>query len=732
MSLGQSFALSIDGISSVLHVLVVEGLEAVRAPFAFHVTVEATDGEAGGEALDVEALLGARAELSLGGTEPVRTLYGLIDEAEEIAAGYRVTFSPRARLLEDRVDHRVFVDRDAVEIAATLLGEHGIPLENRVLRKLPKRPQCVQAFESDLGFLGRILAEEAVLWHIEHDSGADSLVLSDHTSAYTPIDGVAELPFSAGEIAGLAGEEAIVDASLTRVVTSDKVSLGDFHFERPLADLRASAGKGTLERHEYRGGYKDAALGKTLAALRLAEARGRSVVLAGKTTSRRLSPGMTFTLSGAPREDMNGDWLVLELTHRGSDPPRAAVQARQDTRRYEADFIAVPADRAYCPPRARRPTLGGVQTATVTGADGAEIHPDKHGRIKVLLRWDRRGEKDDRSSTWIRTVQPPLSGGVFVPRVGWEVLLGFQGTSGDEPYEIGRLYNAEAPPPEGLPGQKVRGAFGTLTTPGGGSANVLRMDDAAGNEGMLLAASRDLNERTENDKGINIKGDDVHSVGADHTEIVGIASSLAVDGSQAYSVGASREVTTVGNYMIETGTESVTVGGARIFKVGGDYETQAATLTRAVGGLEAVLAIQEASRHVTGASTVLVGGSWTEIGGLSAATSVLGASTLGVAGPMSIRAKDYSLKASALKETYASKRVTAGGKRVESFSAAAKYSVGGSMKISGGGGVYFKATSKITLKASGATITITPSSIKVKGALDASGSSIVTGKDEND
>jgi type VI secretion system secreted protein VgrG len=314
--------------------------------------------------------------------------------------------------------------------------------------------------------------------------------------------------------------------------------------------------------------------------------------------------------------------------------------------------------------------------------------------------------------------------------MGWEVLLGFQGASGDTPYEIGRLYNAEAPPAEGLPAQKVRSAFGTLTTPSGGSANLLRMDDAAGNEGMLLNASKDYNERTENDKGVSVKLNELNTVTADHTHTVGILHGVKVDGAQSYSVGAVRDVTTTGKLDISAASESVMVGGLRFFKVGGDYETHAGTLTRAVAGLKSELAIQEVNRHVTGVSTVLVGGSWTEVGGLSSATGVLGASALNVGGPLRVKAKAYSLKANGLKEDYSSRTVHCGGKRAEHFGGAVKYAIDGSLSMKGGA-VFFSAKSKLTIKASGVTITITSSAIKIKGDFDSSEASVVTGEDAN-
>jgi type VI secretion system secreted protein VgrG len=714
-----SFHLKVNG--QELRVRRVDGAERVHAPYRIEVTTEAQDHAS----VDVEALLGEPAELDLAYEGSARTIHGIVDEIVETGRGHRFVLAPRLAPLGDSVDHRVFLDQDAVAIAEGVLQGHGLDVEKRVSRTPPKRPQCVQAFESDLAFVGRLLAEEGVLYYLEHQGGKDVVIFADHAGAHSPIPGGEALPFSEGEAAGLTGAECVFGAALARVAVTGKVALRDQDFEHPLVDQTASAGAGPLERYEYPGGYTDPGVGATVAGVRLEEAKARQLVLRGSTNARRLVPGATFKLTGAPRDEMNARWLVLEVEHRGTD-----YDTGPSERRYQADFVAVPADAPHRPPRVAAPTLGGVQTATVTGPGGAEIHTEKHGRIKALLRWDRLRKKDDHSSHWLRPIQPPTSGGFFLPRTGWEVLVGFQGASGDTPYEIGRLYNGQAPPPEGLPAQKVRSAFGTLTTPGGGSANLLRMDDAAGNEGMLLNASKDYNERTENDKGTSVKANDAHDVGADHTHTVGILHGVTVDGAQSYSVGGSRDVTTVGALGISAASESVAVGGLRFFKVGGDYETHAGTLTRAVGALKSEVAIQEVNRHVTGVSTVMVGGGWTEVGGLSSATSVLGASVLKVGGPISVKAKEYSLKASALKESYSSRSVKAGAKRSEEFGAAVKYTIDGALSMKGSA-VFFAAKSKITIKASGVTVTITPSSIKIKGDFDSSEASVVTGEEAN-
>lgn len=725
--LGDSVLLRIQGHDGPLRVTRMTGTERLHEPFSFEVTADTRSSPNEPSEIDLDDLLGKDAEIELVHETSPRVLGGIVDAIEELAWGHKFTIVAAVALLGDEVDHRVFLDEDALAIVEKVLAPAGLSAERKIVRPPSPRAQCVQAFETNLAFVKRLLAEEGIFLAVPHGGRSEKLLVGDSPSAYAPLGDPEELPYSDSHGEGMIAAEAVYSLDLGQVMTSTNVALGDFDFEKPMVDQKATAGDGNLEIHEYPGGYTDPGEGKKIAQIRLEQAMREKRTLRALTTCRRLRPGVTFTIGDAPRDDLSGPWVVIELGHEAQE--RAGQGS--STGRYEARILAIPADVPFRPTRPRPPSLGGVQTATTTGASGAEIHPDKHGRIKALLRWDRLRSKDDQSSAWLRPIQAPTSGGFLLPRVGWEVLLGFQGTSGDQPYEIGRLYNGQSVPPEGLPGKKVCSAFGTQTTPGGGSANLLRMDDTAGAEGMTLAASKDYNERTENDKATTVVGDDVHSIGAEHTVIVGIASAVTVDGAQKYTVSANRDVTSVGHFTIETGSESVSVGAARIFKIGGDYETQASTLLRTVGALKSEIAIQEIARHVTGVSTVMVGGSWTEVGGLHSGTNVLGASVLNVGGPIQIKAKEYSLKASALKEDYASRTVDAKGACSENFGATAKYSIGASLKMKGAN-AYFLAKTKLTIKASGATITITPGSIKIKGDFHSSETSIVTGKDINE
>jgi type VI secretion system secreted protein VgrG len=724
--MNAAFQLTIEG-APTLAVHDFESFERAHVGGELVITARVADGETA--PLVATELLGQRATLEVVGSDCARGVgryfHGLVETLELSGGGARLTVVPRLMLLADGTDHRVFLDQDAVTIAEALLGEAGLSIELRVGSRPRPRVQCVQAFEAVLPFLRRILAEDGVALWVEHTEQEDVVVLGDELSSWVDLPGGAELRFRQG--GGLDGDEAITALTHTRSLSHDGVAVSDYDPDKPAVDQGASVGGEAHPLFVYPGHHTSPDEGRTRARTLLEEAQSESLVLRATTTCRHVRVGSVVELTEAPDDAQNGRFRVVEVLQRGRD-----FGAGEGEPRYEAQFVATPADKPYRPRREPRASLGGLETMTVTGPPGQEIHTRDGGHIKAHFRWDRRSPHDDRASAWLRPLQPALGGGFFLPRTGWEVLVGFLSepvASGDTPIELGRLVNGGAPPAEALPGQKVRSNWGTQSTPGGGKQNQLRFDDAAGSEGMHVNASANYNERTENDKVTTVTADDTNLVGGNHVNTVTLQQGTSVAGAQSYSVGGNRDLSTVGVLGISAASEVVTVGATRDFSVGGDYETKAASVSRFVGAAENVVAIQETNRHVSGASTIAVGGTWAEIGGVSASIGVLGASTLTVGGPLSIRATNVSINATTLSETYAGLYSGQAGGKLTLSAPTVKLQAGGALKAKGAD-VFFKASSKITVKAGGVTITITPGSITVKGKLKGDSTSVVTTKEE--
>ena len=727
------FELSLDG--APWQVASLTGREAVGETFTFDV-VARPEGDGTAEIGQTATLRVWRED---GSTREIQAIVDAVTahaggsgDRREARGSTEIRLVPRLAFLADGATHAVFLDQDALEIAEEVLSAHGVRLEARCTRSLDKRPQRVQAFESHLAFVTRILAEEGILWFL-HPEEADVLVAVDNPSGFQPLPGD---PLVVRASRGLAGTpdvrgslpRAAWGVSWTRRVASDKVTLRDFDFEAPSLDLTVDAktGSATSERYEYRGHYTDPSTGKKLAQIRLEEHRRDASVLTGSTSTRGLVPGGTLDLEEAPLDEMNATWIVTRVEHRGAD--RGATG---DTT-YTAVFEAVPKDGGHRPkrrahaslPENEAPGFGGVETMDVTGPSGAEIHTEEYGRTKARFRWERKRPADDTSSAWFRSVQPPTSGGFFLPRTGWEVLATSYRGSPDEPLELGRLYTGADPPPQGLPGKKVCSDFVSRTTPGGGSVNGLQMNDTAGNEGMSFTASKDFNEKTENDKTTTVTANDSWTIGADRKTVVTKVFEQGVGGAQKYTVGGSRTVNVDANKLITAASESVTIGAARVMNIGGDNQTQAASLWRLVGAAKMVVPIEHQSQLVTGPATILVAGSWSQLSGLSAAVDVGGANIETVAGAKSIKCTNYGLTVKgAFAETYASQKVESGTDTIDTASSKSSYRSGAGFDIKAGD-VVFTAQTKIQIKAGGVTVKITPGSVTISGKFKSSQSAV--------
>ncbi|WP_437334288.1 type VI secretion system Vgr family protein [Sorangium sp. So ce394] len=718
MALAQLFHVSVDGLAEAVRVTRLVGRERLDAPFSFEITCALSDPSSETDPLP---LVTAAARLTWQGPSGRERAIDAVVDAVKIQPGQWVlTLVPRAAACMDAVDHRIFVDLDAIEIARALLEEHGIALDVRVGRAPQKRAQRIQQFEGDLEFITRVLAEEGITWFL--DPAGNTCILTDRIAAHPEIEGD---PLPVREEAGMEAGESVYRARLVERVALEEVALRDYDFEKPMLDQGVSAGAGARRVYDYPGGYLDPAAGQRVAAQRLEEARARRRVLHGETNARGLFAGAVLTLKGGEREELDGRWLLVEVIHEGRE-------REAEERPYAARFTAIPAEIPYRPERSRAPRLGGVQTAVVAGPRGAEIHTEEHGRVRVKHRWDRRGPDDGTSSAWTRVSQPATSGALFLPRSGWEVLVGFSGKDGDAPVVLGRLYNRAAPPPAALPREKVVSALGTLTTPGGGGRNRLATDDTAGDEGMIFEASSDYNERTENDKVTAVKADDTWAVGGARKLTVGRVFEQRVAGAQTYSVGGSRTVEAGAQISLSAASESVAIAALRGVRTGGDHTTACATFTRIVGGGEAQAAVEHQQRVVKGGSLVINGGGWSSAAASSASVDVGGVSTLQIAGAKSVACSEYTLTAKGLlSETYPSRKLTAGGAITETFSAAGSYAVGGDMTVEGSD-ISIESSGTLTLKAGGVVVKMSPGKIEISGQLRGDVGSVESGTQKHE
>jgi type VI secretion system secreted protein VgrG len=684
-----------DLATEALVVLDFEAREAIAEPSVARVTIVTH------ETLDPEALLGRRAVLRVRFAEDaVRAFHGVvrsivIETPRLDTFIVRVELEARVGLLRLGRASRLFLDKSVPDVVTEVMKGAGLAAEDlswRTRTTYAARPQIIQREESDWCFVSRLLGEEGIAFAIEHGEEREVVAFFDDNEALRPIEGATVLMDRGGT---RTDHDVVFDLEERQSACASAVMLRDYDPQRPSFDLSAAApasDQAGRQVYDHPGCFSEVPEGRRLATRLLERLQQRQRAWHGGSDSPFLTPARLFSIEGHPRAAMNGDVVALSVVHTGTTEDEAG---RASARAYTNRFEAIAKDAAVRPPMGAeiRTVPSGVELAVVTCPPGEEIHTDERGRVKVRFLWDRAGVTDDRSSFWLRVGQLPLGGSMILPRGGFEVLVDFEVGRRERPLVTAHLYNGGAPPPYELPANATRSSLQTATTAGGGGANELRFEDAAGAEEIFLNASKDLVISVENDATFAVTKNFKGETGNNRELLVGTDHTLAVTGDRQHGVGASQKVNVGGGFSEGVGgDETIAVGGLRHVKAGGDHgEICKGNLSRKVGSLQNITGLAGYGRNVVKNAKVEVGAAWLEMTGRNRASQVGGARKETVGALKLVRAKNISISCGrGLTISAAAETVSCGGNRADSAK--------GLLTVSSAAGLSIKAAS-ITIEA---------------------------------
>ncbi|MEM6488117.1 MAG: type VI secretion system tip protein TssI/VgrG [Pseudomonadota bacterium] len=559
------------------------------------------------EEIDFDKVLGKPCDLSIRTAGKDRRHFtGLCIEAEylgvhERSSLYRFRLSPWLWLLQRRHDCRIFQNMTVRDIALQIFSDYDY-YDSKWLtnQTFPSRTYCVQYRESDFDFLNRLFEEEGIYWFFEFKEKVQTLVLIDEIGKHRPLDNDSTAFYMPPDNATKHREDHIYQLTRRSSVQTGKVTLNDYDFEKPGSDKKQSVAKQAKhsaadhELYDYPGHYVKDGDGERYARIRAEAFAAKGLRSSGLASLRWLATGRTVKISDHPVKSHNGERLVVSTRHimrcplrEGYESLRQAIDSLIDTALVPADmghavaFELMPANKPFrAPHRTLWPAIKGVQTATVVGPSGDEIHTDKYGRVKVQFHWDREGKKNEKSSCWIRTAVPwsgKLWGHVWVPRVGQEVVVDFEEGNPDRPLITGCLYNGDRMHPYKLPDNQTQMGWKTNKSKGGGGFNEFVMEDKAGEEFVRLQSERDYIEIIKNNAEITIglehkdKGDLKQTIHRHKTEIIKTGDdTLKVEkGNQFVTIKKNAELKVGDNQKKNIGkSRELKVGQSDKFKIG--------------------------------------------------------------------------------------------------------------------------------------------------------------------
>ncbi|MCQ4242925.1 type VI secretion system tip protein TssI/VgrG [Stutzerimonas stutzeri] len=569
------FSLTIEGVSHDLQVLEFSGREAISQPFEFDLELVSERPD-----LDLESLLHQAAFLTF--NPAGNGIHGQIYRIAQSESGkrltrYHVTLRPQLAYLAHRTNQRIFQHLSVAKIISQVLEEHGIQgnaYQFQLGSIYPEREYCVQYDESDLHFVQRLCEEEGIHYHFQHSEQGHVLVFGDDQTPFPKL-----APSAYQQDSGLVADDPVIKHFGVRVETrTSRVTRRDYDFEKPKLLLEADAKSAftpDLENYDYPGRFVDRERGKHLSQRALERHRHDFELAQGDSDQPLLLSGHFLALTEHPGAAWNDLWLLTELSHEGKQPQVLEESVTSDTQAsdgftqgYRNTFSATPWTVPYRPQlKHPKPRIRGSQSAVVTGPEGEEIHCDQYGRVKVQFHWDREAQGNDTSSCWLRVSSSWAGdryGGIAIPRVGMEVLVTFLEGDPDQPLVTGCLYHAAHVVPYDLPANKTRSVFKTLSSPGGGGYNELRIEDKKGDEQIYIHAQRDWDENIEHDQKIRVGNERHDTVEANSYSEFKAEEHRTTHADRKSEVKANDHLTVGNNQHIKIGTGQYIHAGQEI------------------------------------------------------------------------------------------------------------------------------------------------------------------------
>lgn len=551
--------------------------EGFSSLFEVHLIVRSKNPD-----IDFAAVLGRPASFvvnksGLAGSN--RTWQGICNHIEQVevdeesgASSYQLTIVPQLWFLSQRRNHRMFQLLSEPQIALKILKEWGIEPEVQVdMAAYKDRKYRVQYGESDYAFICRLLEDVGITFYHDVIEGETKLILSDRPTDNPPRP--VALPY-VNRPNGSLHHDFVTNVRITRQTRPGRYTQRDVDYRRaPSFPLMATAqgdhpAETGLERFHYNPGaflFRDSAGADTPTAddkavhrtsldeakkqtqKRLEAKQGPARMVVFEAAAADLRPGVVMSMTGHPRSDLapGKQLLVVAANYDGDD-------SGDWIHTVEARFADIP----YRPPLVTpKPKVSGVESATVTGPAGEEIHVDEFGRVRVHFHWDRESKMDQDSSCWIPVSQPwggAGYGGMNIPRIGQEVIVDFLGGDPDRPVIIGRVYTNLQKVPYALPANKTKSGWRSNSSPTNGGFNELMFEDAAGRELVRFQAEKDYTGLVKNNSG--------HVIGNDSVSYVGNNEGHAVVKNHKTQIGEKREMVVGADQVHVVGGEMIAVG----------------------------------------------------------------------------------------------------------------------------------------------------------------------------
>ena len=581
----------------VLLLETLSGSEALGEPYAFQLGLLSRNPNiAPDEVLGKPLAVG----IKLDGGES-RYFHGIVTDfaksgTTRLHTRYAARLNPSLSEFNRTCDCRVFNDaaQDAVSIVTAVLAERGLTdiesgsIKDHVYRA---REYCVQYRESDLGFVQRLLEEEGIYYYFRHEEAKHTMVLADSIGGHETAEGYETVPYTPEERQAAGAEEHFWGMRVRKALYPGRQTVlsgydpseirpGQLRFGETSSDEPAPGSQ--FEYYDYPGGLFDPEEASREATMRMEAGCVDNTVIEVEGNTMGLGVGGLVTLRPSfdggevvfPFWDAEGfanQYLIVGASYSISiDQYESGTVAGRDEP-FKATYRLLDSHTQFRPRRtAKKPRMGGPQTALVVGAAGEEIWTDKLGRVRVQFDWDRLGGRNEKSTCWVRIAEMWADarwGAMHLPRIGQEVLVRFLDGDPDRPIVAGALYSADNLPPYELPANQTQSGIKSRSSKGGTASNFneIRFEDKKGAEELHVQAEKDMSTQVLHCQTLQVGVNRSIVVGKDEDNLVKGNRELTVDVNDSVVIGGNHDKTV-------TGTVFQVYAGNHSRKVDGDQE----------------------------------------------------------------------------------------------------------------------------------------------------------------
>ncbi|WED99906.1 type VI secretion system Vgr family protein [Taylorella equigenitalis] len=616
-----------------------EGVEKLSDLFDYTVDLVSEKGN-----LDLEKILGTMIDITVDIDQGKRYFQGLVINAQYLEPlnttkrehVYRFQLRPWLWLATQTQNNRIFQKISVPDIIEEVLEKYPFKHEFKTMDSYRTWPYCVQYGESDFAFISRLCEYEGIYYFFEHTDGEHKLIFTDCSAVHKDIAGESTLTYHAEDQVLPSHGPVITAWGNVDSLYSNEHTMVDYDFEKSKAklDVSHSINKNNgrkMEIYDLLPGYIELEDGEKYVKVAAESQAWKARTVLVETNYPLVSCGSTFSVDRI--QDAKNPYVILstEFTLHENQYASAGGNA-PELHHMHVKMHALPKEIQFRAPKITPiPKAQGPMTARVVGVQGEEIYTDKYGRIKVQFHWDRKGKSDDNSSCWLRVSSPWAGsgfGGVQIPRIGDEVIVGFVGAHIDRPMVIGRVYNANNMPALEFPANATQSGTVTRSKYGDSSTfNQMLMEDKPGDEKLSFQAQKDMDTLVKNNEDISVAGeqqgthggttdlsvggydDNIFKDASTETNeanqvrtIIGTSDEI-VEGPRSHSIGSNATINMGRGFVrnVDEGLATYTYGAGRNRTVNTDYTHSAkSTVKRTVSGGETYTVGSVYSKSVSG------------------------------------------------------------------------------------------------------------------------------------